>query len=363
MVSYRDLILLPSAEVWRELRGLRADPPGAAEVRGARRRTFQSALEQAQQFMVAAEAVGYATRPVQLFYALSQGGRAILAASTRIANQNEKSPDSGRDAVIWRQDSHGIETCGTNVPRVADVPSVADLQLRPSRSGLMPAVAHAIDVTIPTPDQRIEMRTIWPIIPEAFAVPLPSALGSPALLLSGGDSAPRTSNGYHSMELCYVPARIHDRAISDPSSLRKFLDSYPTLRDWGFGSPAGPIAPKWSSDGGSTYTLSISRPYPKEGTPDYPKTGRELAGIEYRSSGDWWAFPSVGSNEEALHPLLVWWMTLFGLSMLARYEPAAWAVMVKIDQSAEANAIEHILDEALSVVPTLILQALRRSYS
>ena len=54
-------------------------------------------------------------------------------------------------------------------------------------------------------------------------------------------------------------------------------------------------------------------------------------------------------------------MTLFGLSMLARYEPEAWAAMVKIDRSVEANAIEHILDEALGVVPSLILQALHRS--
>lgn len=293
MVSWRDLIIPPHAEVWRELRGLRADPPGAAAARGARRRTFQSALEQAQQFMAAAEAVGYATRPVQLFYALSQGGRAILAASPKISNQIEKSTDSGCDSVCWRQASHGIETCGTNVSRVID------LRLRPSASGLMPAVAHAIDTAVPAAGQSIDMGSIWPTMPEAFAVPLPSTHGSPALLLSGGDSIPRTSNGYHGIELCYVPTRIHDRSIEKPSSLREFLDSYPTLKDWGFDSPMGPLPPQWSGDGRSTYTLSIFRPYPEESTPDFHKSGRELAGIEYRSSDDWWVFPSVCLDGES----------------------------------------------------------------
>jgi hypothetical protein len=57
----------------RSLRALRHDPPGYAK-QGARRATFQSALEQCEQFLGAASDTGYATRPVQLFYALSQAG-------------------------------------------------------------------------------------------------------------------------------------------------------------------------------------------------------------------------------------------------------------------------------------------------
>ena len=59
----------------RDLRALRYDPPGYAK-QGARRTTFQSALEQCEQFLAAARDAGYATRPVQLFYGLSQAGRA-----------------------------------------------------------------------------------------------------------------------------------------------------------------------------------------------------------------------------------------------------------------------------------------------
>jgi hypothetical protein len=76
----------PTGTAVRDLRALRYDPPGYAK-QGARRTTFQSALEQCEQFHAAAHGAGYATRPVQLFYALSQAGRAIVAASPRLGNQ------------------------------------------------------------------------------------------------------------------------------------------------------------------------------------------------------------------------------------------------------------------------------------
>ncbi|MGB8198103.1 MAG: hypothetical protein WCF33_00135 [Pseudonocardiaceae bacterium] len=91
----------------RSLRALRHDPPGHAK-QGARRAMFQSALEQCEQFLGAANDTGYATRPVQLFYALSQAGRAIVAASPRVGNQ------------AWRASGHGL-TADTNAAVAADV--------------------------------------------------------------------------------------------------------------------------------------------------------------------------------------------------------------------------------------------------
>lgn len=67
-------------ESWRHLRALRHDPPGLAAVRGPRKRTFDAALEQAEQLFAAASVVGAAVRPLLLFYGLSQAGRALAAA-------------------------------------------------------------------------------------------------------------------------------------------------------------------------------------------------------------------------------------------------------------------------------------------
>jgi hypothetical protein len=59
-----------------------------------------------------------------------------------------------------------------------------------------------------------------------------------------------------------------------------------------------------------------------------------------------------------LHPILALWAVLLGLSSLARYEPATWSKMIDIDRSAEANAIEHLLEEAIASVPAAVLHML-----
>ena len=77
----RDDLETPSREaVWRHLRALRYEPPGRA-CRGVRAEVFGSALEQAQQ-LFAAGAVDYTSRPILVFYGLSQAGRAIAACAT-----------------------------------------------------------------------------------------------------------------------------------------------------------------------------------------------------------------------------------------------------------------------------------------
>ena len=62
-----------------------------------------------------------------MFYALSQAGRAIVAASPRVGNQ------------AWQVSGHGL-TAGTNAAVAADVTVTA------TKSGLYPAVASAIGV-------------------------------------------------------------------------------------------------------------------------------------------------------------------------------------------------------------------------
>ena len=67
-------------EVWTRLRTTRAAQPGYAASTEARRRTYSAAMEQFEELMRAADQVGSAARPLPLFYALSQAGRAVAAA-------------------------------------------------------------------------------------------------------------------------------------------------------------------------------------------------------------------------------------------------------------------------------------------
>ncbi len=49
---------------------------------------------------------------------------------------------------------------------------------------------------------------------------------------------------------------------------------------------------------------------------------------------------------------------LFGLSLLAGYEPSAWRAAPDLDRSACALPLRELLDEALAVVPELLFDAM-----
>ena len=75
------------AMAWRHLRGLRAKPPGAAARNPERRDTFTASLEQAEQLFSAAEGAGVMTKPLQLYYGLSQAGRAIASVAPMLPDR------------------------------------------------------------------------------------------------------------------------------------------------------------------------------------------------------------------------------------------------------------------------------------
>ena len=77
------------------IRGLRSRPPGWASKDADRRHVFSASLGQFDELLTAAAAVGPASRPLPLYYALNQAGRAIAAA-----RQDPPQP--------WEPKSHGL---------------------------------------------------------------------------------------------------------------------------------------------------------------------------------------------------------------------------------------------------------------
>lgn len=77
------------------------------------------------------------------------------------------------------------------------------------------------------------------------------------------------------------------------------------------------------------------------------------------SSGDLIVRPRVG--DAAIGPptkFLTLWALLFCLSELARYYPDTWVRALDPDSSSAAVTIEHGLDLALELAPSLISEAL-----
>ncbi|MHB1430628.1 MAG: YaaC family protein [Streptosporangiaceae bacterium] len=78
----------------------------------------------------------------------------------------------------------------------------------------------------------------------------------------------------------------------------------------------------------------------------------------YRRTGEHWLIPVVGAAEDCLPPVLLWWVLLFGLSLLARYEAPAWKAALDLDTSPCASPLMDLLDSALEIVPDLLHEAI-----
>ena len=96
MPTWFDLALRSGEECWRSLRQRRAQVPAAAAKPAERAATFRAGLEQAEQQLRAAASIGYDSRALNLFYGLSQGGRALAAAAPNLHGQD------------WRLKGHGL---------------------------------------------------------------------------------------------------------------------------------------------------------------------------------------------------------------------------------------------------------------
>jgi hypothetical protein len=81
----------------------------------------------------------------------------------------------------------------------------------------------------------------------------------------------------------------------------------------------------------------------------------EYERVRYR-----WLRPGVGPQGDYLKPLCAWWILLYGLSMVARYEPAEWADVLDINRSDLAVAVESLLDTGMLIIPQLMLEAIER---
>jgi hypothetical protein len=78
VMTWWDMARRDRVDSWRRIRGLRSHPP--ARVNARRRATYAAALEQAEQQFDAAAQVATQSRAINLFYGMSQAGRAIACA-------------------------------------------------------------------------------------------------------------------------------------------------------------------------------------------------------------------------------------------------------------------------------------------
>jgi len=341
--TWADMEATPQQVSWRGIRGLRASPPGRAG--GDRQDNFWMALEQAEQLFTAAAHVEAAARPLVLFYGLSQAGRALVAS---------------RAGDPWTFRTHGIG-------EVQDVNSantgVADFHIEPYKSGVgaFVMVAKALNSSgLPGPTR---LGDLWPLLREARRFPLPNSGSHRLLDVSVNRQGGHPMNG----EVSNLPdslgvPRLHGEPTGprtdwgeEEGRVRDFLASYPALAGYEFGLGGGqPIGFTPHGDG----TASVRVHWPDDALSGIDSGDALRKQVATKYSGHSHAYPCIDGSGKALHPLVVWWAVLFGLSILARYEPEAWGRAIDVNNSADAVAIEHVLDSALGSLPELLLRCL-----
>ena len=351
--------MIPTA--WREIQALRAEPVGLAARDADRKRTFRAALRQAEEFAQAAEVVSYAVKPIQLFYALSQAGRALAAA---------------RSPHPWVLRSHGLEcrSAGMNI-LAATVDSLDGAQTA------FQTIAAAAGS--PALAGKAQIGALWAANPDLVGIPIRPELGLggwPAALSYGlgtrdvGRIGPAARDPRQMQTT--TGGRVHttlDVPGDTGEQIARALGAYPSLAGAAALTPSGdryvppaepverirtadgqqgvrigrdapgtiPMAEYWELENSLYSEVEVDRRFPQ----------RPPSFIGY-------AIPAIAGGPSPL-PVLLWWALLLGLSSLARYEPAAWTGAINLDASPLAVDLQAVLDIAAERAPARILDGLK----
>jgi hypothetical protein len=324
-------------ETFFYIRRTRARPPSHAR-EDDRRETYGTALEQFEELLGAAEAASPGVRPLPLFYALSQAGRAIAAAYL---------PHD------WKLQGHGI-----GCPDLS-VSNVLDLMIKPSRGGPVDKSDsfHGVcDATASgAPAHPIKLGALWMALPEVSRliadVPEVKQWADALLVLPHDDV----------MSPLWDPTRVNASLVSTRHALAVSLAD--ELGDYPYGDETrvqhindGRIVAKHTPMGPA---LDVSWPSEKADVGGRHNTLHRIAPTA--PGGDHWWRPRIG--DAAMNDLMMWWALLFGLSMLTRYEPAGWNAMLDLDEGPLSSHLVRLMDAAVDVVPSLVLEVLEPDYA
>jgi hypothetical protein len=324
-------------ETFFYLRRTRARPPGRAG-EGERRATYGTALEQFEELLCAAETASPGVRPLPLFYSLSQAGRAIAAAYL---------PGE------WKLRGHGI-SCGSLTPA-----SVLDLEIRPwtdpdpARPDSFHGVAAATGSGVPAGPVRL--GALWTALPNVgvlIADADDAERWPDALLIADPEATPSMLERFDRVTVGAVSHRRPDGA-----SIVDVLEHYPYADQTRVEEiPGVGIVATWTPAG---HALKVHWPADAESLPGRISTLDRI--VPTAPGGARWWRPLVGGA--AMSDLMMWWALLFGLSMLARYEPAGWGAMLDLDVSPLSSHLVRLMDAAVGVVPELVLNVLEADYA
>ncbi|WP_313816336.1 YaaC family protein [Citricoccus sp.] len=292
---------------------------------------FQAALEQAQQQYKAAAAIGYESRPLNLFYGLSQAGRALAAISPKLRGNHPEGAQKN-----WESSGHGV---GFQLGQLSTPFWDREIEVLPNRRDSFSRASIAVGSTY-VDVGRVTLGSLVAQLPESL--PLRERLERWDSYMKVNFTS-RTDGRLLAFDI--------GRGVDSISAIQAKIDRYPLLRGWSLyldreGQPRRP----------SETSVYLDVP---EGSVDATGYVNKLRGAS-TYAGNQVILPVAGQAESVIEPIMAWWLILFDFSMLARYEPRAWTNALHIGRSEVASQVEFLLDAALIAVPELLAEQLER---
>jgi hypothetical protein len=324
------------------LRAHRADPGGLTKNDEHRRALATASLQQFEDLLTAARAIGPEARPLPLFYALSQAGRAILAI---------RSPDDADVAATG--DVHGLST--GRAPSQPEAYGILLTKERPRATGSQRPHFQRVAAAVgsPTLATEVELGALLASLPEMTDYwPWDDWPIAASVEHFNNTSDPNDEDG-----LLMVIAIDKDAATS-LEEIETLADRYPLIASFRPEPYNGhaPNPPRYYTVrtplGHEAVQIVLHLPHR-----DAAKALAEFA-PQYRWIGRHWMRPSFDGKTPAPSPLMTWWLVLHALSNLARYQPVAWAAATDLNRSPTAMALDRSLDLALEAIPHLLLEAI-----
>ena len=270
---------------------------------------------------MAAAAGGYAVCPLPFYYAMSQAGRAVIAA--------------------WHHESdwNSVRTHGLSVP-AENAASVPDTHVAPKPSGMFAIVSDVggsrrLQASVP-------LAALLASLPDAPSGRLTAAHPRCALAFPRGES--------YDPKLGHHPADAVELFVPVGRDEGWLRETYPALREASITIENGRAAVRWP-----TNDARFSRPVCDvlERHPTAPPS----FSLEPKCYVLRPALPDAPTDEPP-SPLMTWWAALFAMSSLARYHPAVWTRALDANESEIAVDLQETLDAALRVVPPLLQSAI-----
>jgi hypothetical protein len=282
----------------------------------SRRGAFSAAMQQFEELMSASAAVGPASRPITLYYAIVQAGLAVAAA-------HKTDP--------WSFSQHGLKLQNPRAP-------IPDILVGPEGTGAFQIVAEATNS--PPLQMPVTVGALWSSLPDFEFAKLPSssepiALGIYADVEPNGPSVATVIV----QDECPGPEKFKQH-LSDRLSAYPGIDGFTVVED--------------------SYEETMERRWIAQLRWDHKIDLDDIAPA-YHYNGHHFLRPSLDSQgNPPPSPFMTWWAMLYAFSVLSRYHPREWGAALNIDKSEAGALLEHCLDLALDVVPQFVLDALDR---